>query len=259
MKPETLDLLCNPYKGEPFKLEGNQLVGVASGQTFPIIDGIPHILDKSALKWRDRWYRWFYDVSAFGYDTILGWGEDTKLNDEGIVREAYISKIEIKAGERVLETSIGTGLNIPYLPKDANYYGIDLSSKMLRRAKENLKTWGREAELFMGNGAYLPFRDETFNVVLQMGSLQFYGDPFRGVSEMGRVVKPGGKVIILDELSGAVRTLKRMPAHTKYSKDKDAAARAMTRLVPHSMVETESAPLPNGNFYALTFQKPRRS
>ena len=39
MKLETLSMLCNPYKGEPFKLVDDTLVGVASGQSFPIRNG----------------------------------------------------------------------------------------------------------------------------------------------------------------------------------------------------------------------------
>ena len=54
MRPETLDLLCNPYKGEPFRQEGDTLVGVASGQRFDIRDGIPVILEAGSLPRKAR-------------------------------------------------------------------------------------------------------------------------------------------------------------------------------------------------------------
>lgn len=256
MKPETLSLLCNPYKGEPFNLDGDTLVGITSGDRFEIKNGIPHIIDRTLYTWRERTYQQFYNSTAIFYDAVMRLGENTKINEEGMVRKKFISEINVIEGGRVLETSIGTGLNIPFINKNVDYYGVDISKGMLRQTQKNLVNWGREAELFLSNGAYLPFRDNAFDGVFQMGSLQFYGDPFRGVSEMARVAKPGSQITILDEQHGAMRTLKRMPAHARYSGDKITASEAMVRLVPHSMENVHSVALPYGNYYALSFQKP---
>lgn len=259
MRPETIELLCNPYKGEPFRLEGNNLVGVASGQRFPIREGIPVILAEPSMQPRSRWFRWFYDRAAFAYDAILNTGDTLGINSEGIVRREIIARLEIPADGKALEIAAGTGSNRPALPDQIDYYGLDLSRQMLRRARRKAEKAGVEAEWFQGDGAYLPFRDETFDLVFQMGGLQFFADPFRGVSEMARVAKSGTRVHVLDEIGGAVRTIKRLPAHAAYAADRESAIRAMRRLVPPSMIEIDSGIIPGTNFYALTFTKPQYS
>ena len=256
MRPETLALLCNSYKGEPFKREGDTLVGVVSGQTFPIRQGIPVILDKPSHTAKNRFSQRLYDLTAFAYDPVVTWSSKLKLSSEEAIRQGYIASFNIQPGQLVFESSIGTASNILLLPDHAAYYGQDISWGMLKAAQRKFQKTGREIELFQGDGAYIPFRDGTFDLVFQMGSLQFYADPFRGVSEMARVAKPGTTIHILDEISGAIRTLKRLPAHVKYATDGETAVKAMTRLVPHSMQAIKSETLPGGDFYALTFQKP---
>lgn len=256
MRPETIELLCNPYKGEPFRLEDNHLVGAASGQRFPIREGIPVILAEPSFQARSRWLRWFYDRAAFAYDATLGVGNRLGINSEGAVRREAIAGLDIPSHGKVLETAAGTGSNRLVLPGPMDYYGLDLSWNMLSRARRKAEQAGLEAEWFQGDGAYLPFRDDTFDLVFQMGALQFFADPFRGVSEMARVAKPGTTVHLIDEIGGAVRTLKRLPAHAKFAASQESAVGAMTRLVPPSMIQVDSARITGTDFYALTFNKP---
>jgi ubiquinone/menaquinone biosynthesis C-methylase UbiE/uncharacterized protein YbaR (Trm112 family) len=256
MRAETLSLLCNPYKGEPFKREGDTLVGIASGQTFPIRQGIPVILDQPSQALKNRFSQGLYNLTAFAYDPVVHWSSKLKVSSEEAIRSDYIASFNIQSGQLVFESSVGTASNTLYLPPHADYYGQDISWSILRVAQRKLKKAGREIELFQGDGAYIPFRDSTFDLVFQMGSLQFYADPFRAVSEMARLAKPGTTIHILDEVGGAIRTLKRLPAHAKFASDKETAVKAMPRLVPHSMQEIDSQILPGGDFYALTFQKP---
>ena len=70
MREETLDILCNPYKGEPLTLVANSLVGAASGQVFQIRDGIPVILADEGLQGRNRKSKILHDFWAVGYDLI---------------------------------------------------------------------------------------------------------------------------------------------------------------------------------------------
>ncbi len=256
MQPETLEMLCNPYTGEPFKRVGETLVGIGSGQVYPIRNGIPVILNHPSLQGRNRYYRWLYDRVAFAYDSIIATGSRLKVGTEQKIRQSYIQALDIIPGAKVLETAIGTANNLPHLPENIQYYGQDISWGMLRRAQRRAKRLGRQVELFQGDGAYLPFRDQSFDLVLHMGGLQFYSDPFRGVSHMARVARSGTTIHILDEARAAMRILKRMPAHAKYSGDIEMAVGALGRLVPHNMQAVHSQILPGGEFFALTFQKP---
>lgn len=259
MQDETLKIICNPYFGEPFKRDGETLVGTVSGRRYPIRKGIPVILENGGKKKQSFFSRVVHDYLAFAYDPIVNFGEKIKINTENIVRQTYIQQLEVKPGDRVLETAIGTGSNIGYLPKHGKYYGLDLSYPLLRRAQTRFAGEYPFLELFQADGAYVPFRDDTFDLVFHMGGIQFYGDPFRGVSEMARVARPGTTVHVIDEISGAVRTLRRLPAHRRYGTTERKALEGIKHLVPHSMQEITCEPIPGTDFYILSFKKPETS
>lgn len=256
MNPQTLDLLCNPYKGEPFVQDGEYLVGAASGQRFPIQAGIPVILEDRGLPFKTQWMRRFYDLGAGLYDPVVELGSRIGLGSETRIRETVIAAIDLPAGARLLETSIGTASNAYYLPEEIDYFGQDLSIGMLRVARRKTAALKRGVELFQCEGARLPFRDGAFDFVLNMGGLQFYADAFRGVKEMARVLKPGGRALVVDQALPAARMLRRMPAHKAYARTVEQAVENMVRLVPFTMANYHSELLPGGEFYQLVFQKP---
>ena len=256
MQDDTLAILCNPYKGEPFKREGNQLIGVVSGQAYSIRKGIPQIINPQVKTGRSRFSKFVYDATAPIYDSILALGDFTRINSESILRKEYIQQLNISDNAKILEVAAGTAENINFIPPTTQYYALDISFQMLKRARRKSLRANRQIECIQAEGAYIPFRDNTFDVVIQMGGLQFYTDPFRGVSEMARVAKPGTTIHIIDEISGAQRTLAPHPAHTKYSVNAEKAVEGIKRLVPHSMKEITSYAFPNTDFYVLSFQKP---
>jgi len=255
MRPKTLHLLCNPYKGEPLIQDGNRLIGAASRQTFPIRDGIPVVLAEPAVNGRNQRSKLIYDLTAALYDPIVNLGDSLGLNTERRVRQDYIRSLEIQPGDRVLETAAGTASNLLYLPEEIEYFGIDISFPMLRRAQRKAEKAGRFAELIQADGAYVPLRDASFDMVFQMGGLQFMSDPFRAVNEMARIAKPGAQIHVIDELRGARIMLSNMPAHRKYAAP-DKVVEGVRRLVPHSMTEVHSRQIPGTHFYALSFRRP---
>lgn len=249
-------MLCNPFTGEPFKRQGDRLVGVASGQTFPIRQGIPVILNPADQPRRNRWYRRLYDAQAGIYDRLMQWSDILASSSEEKLRREVITKLPVQPGNKVLECAAGTTSNLLQLPTHGHYYAQDISWRMLQRAASKLQVHDRQAELFQCDGAALPFRNNSFDLVFQMGALQFFGDPFRAVSEMARVARRGSIVHLIDEVRGARRTLRRLPAHTHYASSKSGAVRAIVRLVPQSMQEVGTEILPGGDFYLLRFRKP---
>jgi len=89
---------------------------------------------------------------------------------------SYLGKLEIRPGDKVLETSVGTGLNFKYLPRGIRRYGLDLAWDMLVNCQENFRRWGMEGELFLGNAEKLPFAEESFDVVFHTGGINFFSD-----------------------------------------------------------------------------------
>jgi ubiquinone/menaquinone biosynthesis C-methylase UbiE len=97
------------------------------------------------------------------YEAIAGFYDDTQRVMCGLTgmnrREhymAYMRFVEARPGDRVLETSVGTGLNYKYLPPGAKLFGFDLSAAMLAYCQDNLRRWEMDAELFLGNAESLP-------------------------------------------------------------------------------------------------------
>jgi len=259
MRSETVEIMCNPYKGEPFIWLDNQLVGAASGQVFQIREGIPVILAPEGTQGRNRSSKLLHDWIAFSYDAIVSLGDKIQLNSELRVRQQYVAKLDLKPGDKVLETAAGTASNLFHLPEQIEYFGLDISFQMLKYARKKARRADRQVELIQADAAHIPFRNESFDLVLQMGGLQFMEDPFKSVNEMARVALPGTTIHIIDEVGGAMRTLSRLPAHQKYSQDKETAVEGIKRLAPQSMLKITSQIIENTDFYALSFQKPALS
>jgi ubiquinone/menaquinone biosynthesis C-methylase UbiE len=140
--------------------------------------------------------RGVYDRAARRYDlqhALLTLGSD----DRGrrlLVREA------VRPGDRILDVGAGTGsttvLALAAAGPGSSAVLLDPSEGMLAEARRKLPAGGLSgrAEFRIGDMAALPFPDESFDVALATYSLCPVGDPERGVREMWRVVRPGGRI-----------------------------------------------------------------
>ena len=92
-------------------------------------------------------------------------------------------------GKQILDVGCGPGLFSAPLAKDNQLVGIDLSLEMLKLARPELVP-------VRGEGASLPFRNHSFDVVLAIEVLQHFGEPASLLREILRVAKPGGQVVV---------------------------------------------------------------
>ena len=101
---------------------------------------------------------------------------------------------------KVLEVGVGTGANLAFYPEDVDVTGIDVSSKMLKKAF--LKAEHAKANVALGvmDVQHLGFADNTFDFVVSSLVFCTVPDPVRGLREIRRVVKPDGKVIMLEHM-----------------------------------------------------------
>ncbi|MBO6657184.1 MAG: class I SAM-dependent methyltransferase [Pseudomonadales bacterium] len=103
---------------------------------------------------------------------------------------------------KVLDVSTGTCnslLRHGWINLDADYFGIDLSETMIIQGKMNCEKDGVEIKLALGDACDLPYEDTYFDLVLNYGAVNGYSDIEAAVSEMYRVLKPGGTMVIYDE------------------------------------------------------------
>jgi ubiquinone/menaquinone biosynthesis C-methylase UbiE len=105
----------------------------------------------------------------------------------------------------VLEVAIGTGRNLPFYPDGIRFTGIDLSTEMLAIARRRAHELGRQVELQQGDAQALPFSDATFDTVVCAFSLCSIPDDRKAVAEMRRVLRPGGKLLLIDHVPSTTR------------------------------------------------------
>jgi ubiquinone/menaquinone biosynthesis C-methylase UbiE len=108
-----------------------------------------------------------------------------------------------RAQGEVLEVAIGTGRNLAFYPAGVRLTGIDLSPAMLERARERARELGMEVDLREGDAQDLPFPDGAFDTVVCTLSLCNIPDDRKAVAEMKRVLKPGGRLLLLDHICAA--------------------------------------------------------
>ena len=102
-----------------------------------------------------------------------------------------------EAPGRVLLTGIGTGLDLPHLPPQHHYIGLDLNQAMLRRAIP--RAGHVDFVPVLGDSQQLPFADASFDAAVLHLILAVVPDPPACLREIARLLKPGGKVLIFDK------------------------------------------------------------
>lgn len=98
---------------------------------------------------------------------------------------------------RVLIDGVGTGLDLPLLPPQHHYVGLDLTAAMLARARP--RAGHLEFRAVQGDAQRLPFADAAFDHAVLHLILAVVPNPNACLAEVARVVKPGGTVLVFDK------------------------------------------------------------
>jgi demethylmenaquinone methyltransferase/2-methoxy-6-polyprenyl-1,4-benzoquinol methylase len=129
-----------------------------------------------------------YDHSASVYDIQYGEEQEAKI-------EAALNSFKLEKGCLVLDAGCGTGLLFPHIAKNTNLLvGLDFSRNILKQARKRSRRHPNVA-LLRADADFLPFRNETFNVVFAITLFQNMPNPLRALYEINRVANSHAVII----------------------------------------------------------------
>ncbi len=110
-----------------------------------------------------------------------------------LVKIDFLKEILPKASSKILEVGCGTGFVSLYLAKRGyNPVCLDINKSILKVAEGNFKKEGVKGQFVVGDAEKLPFPNSSFDIVTSFGLLEHFDNPKKAISEMIRVLKPGG-------------------------------------------------------------------
>ena len=184
-----------------------------SGRHYPIIRGIPYLLDSNTLSSIEQQTKNEYDrVADEIYDVAVDWQFAAFHEDENSIRESMVDLLKIKKNDRVLEVGCGTGRDsfrlARHLGKDGELFMQDLSPGMVHACEKNMDRYHKDMhfqctfEYSVSSATKLPFPDEYFDAVFHFGGFNQFGDLLGSAAELARVTRTDGHVLIGDEAVG---------------------------------------------------------
>ncbi|MGA2514359.1 MAG: class I SAM-dependent methyltransferase [Candidatus Limnocylindrales bacterium] len=112
-----------------------------------------------------------------------------------------------------LEIGVGRGRTLAFYPPDVHLTGIELSEVALAEARLRARELGLDAALRQGDATALPYPDDRFDTVVFSFALCTIPDDRRAVSEAVRVLRPGGRLLLVEHVRSPnpiVRAIERL-------------------------------------------------
>jgi len=134
-----------------------------------------------------------YSLYSPVYDLIFG-----KIMEQG--RKKAISLLNVGEEHKILEIGVGTGLTLGLYPSNCSIVGIDISEKMLAKARKRASKVRNNNHITFRvmDALNMEFEDDTFDAVVASYVVTTVNDPLRVCHEMKRVCKDGGQIIVVN-------------------------------------------------------------
>lgn len=141
-----------------------------------------------------------YNRFARFYNFFTG---NKEINEVSNWAQRVLDQIE---GSKLLEIGVGTGKLTVHYPETVDVIGIDFSTNMLKRAQKATQHMDNVILMEM-DAEQLTFKDNSFDTVVASCVFCAVPDPIQGISELRRVCKPGGKIIMVEHVRSNKKVL----------------------------------------------------
>ncbi|TFG27252.1 methyltransferase domain-containing protein [Candidatus Thorarchaeota archaeon] len=230
------------------------------GHSWSVKDGIPTLVYPRPSKEDAKWIQ-EYDKMAESYDELVKQYNDWLGIDMMKERERFSVFIPIEGPCKILDVSIGTAANFVALGNKFkhqmgrfNLHGMDLSKEMLNVAKKKTDSLGLHVSLTHGSVFNIPYQSNFFDIVLHSGGINTFSDIHGALSEMLRVVRSHGVVLVIDE---GLSPKKRGSEEGKEIIKTNSlfASRPPLQFIPEQARNVEISYIMNDTFYQMVFTK----
>ncbi|HRD67908.1 MAG TPA: methyltransferase domain-containing protein [Candidatus Competibacter sp.] len=196
--------------------------------------------------------RYSYTLFAPVYDALVA-------PFTAAMRRRSLAPLQEEPHDEVLLVGIGSGLDIPLLPRGPRYTGLDLTPAMLGRARRKAAASKSEIRLDVGDARHLPYGDAMFDAVVLHLILAVTPHPGQVLAEAARVSRRGGQILILDKFlrPGQTAPLRRLisPLLGLLATRTDVVFERVLAQVPGLEVASDQPALAGGWFRQIVLRK----
>ena len=165
------------------------------------------------------------EVNQKKWDSWAGTYDNKRFNFFRYLQKRAVSLTQLKEGQSFLDIGCGTGWAVRYaaglMKGNGSFYGIDLSPKMIEKAIENSRGC-KNTYFYNARVEELPLKNDFIDIAICTNSFHHYLDPSKALDEIYRVLKPGGRIYIMDATADGILIkfvekygLARHPDHVK--------------------------------------------
>ena len=132
---------------------------------------------------------------------IATWyAKNTQKNMAAYHRSAQLVADNVSEGATILELAPGPGYLSIELAKMGHYHivGLDISPTFVEIAQVKAKEAGVDIDFRLGNASHMPLADDLFDFIVCSAAFKNFAEPVQALDEMFRVLKPGGRALIID-------------------------------------------------------------
>ncbi|MBV1869293.1 MAG: class I SAM-dependent methyltransferase [Gammaproteobacteria bacterium] len=145
------------------------------------------------IKNQNKWDRF-----SFGYDLMVASGAEKRWKPTKLSVFSAMKK-----DKKILFMALGTGLDIELFPPKLDITAIDISPKMLARAKDRIAAYDGDLKATIMDVHDLKFEDNSFDQVFTACTFCSVPDPVNGLKSLKRVLKPGGELHMFEHMGSS--------------------------------------------------------